>query len=142
MQQVSTHISQNLKACQNDECRLVYIRAMRNLQDPATVKSLLQHATKGSKPVSVTAMKALKNFPQRVLQYDTVQKACIQIFFQITKKFDSSARTLALDILLDAGIKDELLKDVLDYLRSPDKAFEVCNFINYCFTIFFSELIF
>ncbi|XP_026470483.1 microsomal triglyceride transfer protein large subunit-like [Ctenocephalides felis] len=129
VQQVSTHISQNLKACQNDECRLVYIRAMRNLQDPATVKSLLQHATKGSKPVSVTAMKALKNFPQRVLQYDTVQKACIQIFFQITKKFDSSARTLALDILLDAGIKDELLKDVLDYLRSPDKAFEVKQYV-------------
>lgn len=103
----------------------MYIRALRNLQDPTSVKSLLQYATKGAKAISVTAMKALRNFPRRILQYDTVQKACIQIFFQITKKFDSSARTLALDILLDAGIKDDLLKDVLEYLRSPDKAFEV-----------------
>lgn len=77
---------------------------------------------------SVTAMKALRSFPPSSWN-EKVIDASIKIFFQIPKKYDTSSRTLALDILLGANPNEDLIKNLLYYLLSNDKTFEVKKYV-------------
>lgn len=98
---------------------------MKNLKSDDTIHKLIQLALRSKdNKASVTAMKALRSFPPSSWTADVIQ-AAINIFFQIPKKFDSSSRTLALDIILGSNPTDETIKDILFYLLSNDKAFEI-----------------
>lgn len=117
-----------LKDCPDTICKLVYIRGLQNLRDPSTIDILIEIALKQSIQISVSAMKALRNFPINLfnnknrLDFD-------KIFYQATKKFDTTARILALDILLDLKPSKDQLTKLLTYLNSNDKAFEVKTYL-------------
>lgn len=107
----------------------LYIRALQNLQDPATIEALLEHAQTGEAPnLSVAALQALKAFPlgsfnsSHRLQFES-------IFYQRKRRFDSSARTLALDIILSLRPTQEQLGNFLDYLASNDRQFEIKTYV-------------
>lgn len=122
---VKESIYQGIESCEKKPCQYFFIRALKNLKSEETISKLLHIALKSKdNKASVTAMKALRSFPASSWD-ENVIKAAHKIFYQIPKKFDSSCRTLALDIILGTNPTEETIKNLLYYLLSNDKAFEI-----------------
>jgi len=51
------------------------------------------------------------------------------IFYQRTKKFDSSARTIALDILFNIKLETKDIVEMISFLGSEDRAYEVKQYL-------------
>ncbi|XP_017043716.1 microsomal triglyceride transfer protein large subunit [Drosophila ficusphila] len=125
LQQVQTYLLQGLASKEP----ILYIRALQNLQDPATIQSLLEQAQSGEDPnSSVAALQALKSFPLSSFN-STHRQQFESIFYQRKRRFDSSARTLALDIILSLRPNQEQLGYLLDYLASTDRQFEIKTYV-------------
>lgn len=125
---VKEFILKRLEECRKDNCKQKYIRGLHNLKSPKTLDVLVKLALEGSSKISVTAMKALRSFSV-FLWNDDFKAVFEDIFFQASKKFDSSARALALDILLDLKPDTEELTHIIQYLKSNDKAYEVKQYL-------------
>uniref|UniRef100_A0A182YHE5 Vitellogenin domain-containing protein n=1 Tax=Anopheles stephensi TaxID=30069 RepID=A0A182YHE5_ANOST len=128
VKKVTALLQERLKECANDFCKLKYIRGLQNLRCPGTVDDLLELAQGSSKAVGVAAMKALRSFSV-YLWNDEFRARFEDIFFQVSKRYDSSARTLALDILLDLKPDREELTHLMQFLKSSDKAYEVKQYL-------------
>ncbi|XP_021915479.1 microsomal triglyceride transfer protein large subunit isoform X2 [Zootermopsis nevadensis] len=127
--EVKVSLVDGLSGCANEECKQKYLRALRNLGLKETVPVLLRHALYGTKKTSVTAMKALRSMPPSSWD-DEVEKAAARIYYQIGKRFDSSARTLAADILLESNPSREVLRELLLSLASRvDPVHEVRQYV-------------
>lgn len=128
--QVEESLVASLRKCQDNKCKELFIRSLHNLQSPTTVSLLFEYAQQGERTVGVAAMKALRDFPQATWSANPAHKRQFQqIFFQLTRRFDSSVRTLALDILLEQMPNADELNDLLQFLRSTDKQFEVKKYL-------------
>lgn len=107
----------------------LYIRALQNLRDPLTVDELLKQATQSEEPkLSVAALQALKSFPASSFAASHRQQF-ESVFYQRQRRFDSSARTMALDVLLAMRPNAEQLGQLLDYLSSNDRQFEIKTYV-------------
>ena len=84
---------------------------------PDTVSIILKHVDSTDKKTSVSAVKALTAMPPHVIDSHVKSKLEI-VYFQIGRRYDSSARTLALDILLKHQPEREFLRNVLESLTS------------------------
>lgn len=73
-------------------------------------------------------MKTLRSLPSSAWN-DDVLKAAEHIYYQIGRKFDSSARTLALDILLESNTSKDRLKVLISSLQGNDSAYEVKQYL-------------
>lgn len=125
---VTIYLTKALSEAKDETEKEMYIRALNNLQSPKTVNLLIRKVHQSERLVSVAAMKALRNFPTNTWT-SIHRKQFDDIFFQKKRKFDSSARTLALDILLALRPGAEELRPLLQYLRSNDRAFEVKQYL-------------
>lgn len=124
---VEEAIVNELDAASGEE-RAVFLRALKNLRSPSTLDLLLEVIRKGTSKEGVYSWKAISaqdptNFEEKVF------KAARKTFYQLDKKHDSSARTLAADVLLEANPSEETLQTLLDYLKSNDKAYEVKQYV-------------
>lgn len=129
LKKIKNFILENLETeCKNSLCKILYIRALQNLRDASTVDVLLKYALEEETKVSVAAMQALKSFPTLYFN-EKHRQAFTSIFYQISKKYDSSARTLALDILLSMKPTPQQLGHLLDYLASNDRHFEIKTYV-------------
>ncbi|XP_049284948.1 microsomal triacylglycerol transfer protein [Anopheles funestus] len=128
VKKVAVLLQEKLDECSNERCKLKYIRGFQNLKCPKTVDSLLKLAQESTKSVSVAAMKALRSFSV-YLWNDEYRAKFEDIFFQVSKRYDSSARTLALDILLDLKPDYDELSHLLQFLKSTDKTYEVKQYL-------------
>ncbi|XP_050078974.1 microsomal triacylglycerol transfer protein [Anopheles maculipalpis] len=128
VKKVTALLQEKLNECVHDNCKLKYIRGLQNLKCPRTVDILLKLAQGSSKTVSVAAMKALRSFSV-YLWNDEFRARFEDIFFQVSKRYDSSARTLALDILLDLKPDRDELSHLVQFLKSSDKAYEVKQYL-------------
>jgi len=125
LQKVRTYLLQGLSSKEPT----LYIRALQNLQDPTTIDSLLEQAQSDEEHnLSVAALQALKAFPSRSFS-PSHRKQFESIFYQQKRRFDSSARTLALDIILSLRPSQEQLGHLLDYLASNDRQFEIKTYV-------------
>ncbi|KAH8271860.1 hypothetical protein KR044_008382, partial [Drosophila immigrans] len=107
----------------------LYVRALQNLRDPLTIDELLKQATQSTEPkLTVAALQALKSFPASSFAASHRQQF-ESIFYQRQRRFDSSARTLALDILMAMRPSAEQLGQLLDYLASTDRQFEIKTYV-------------
>lgn len=114
--------------CKKDRCKDKFIRGLHNLKSPKTLDVLITLAKEGDAKVSVAAMKAMRSFS--VFLWNDEFKAVFEdIFLQVSKKYDSSARALALDILLDLKPDFEELMHLMQLLKSNDKAYEVKQYL-------------
>ncbi|XP_058450990.1 microsomal triacylglycerol transfer protein [Malaya genurostris] len=125
---VQNYLIRQLNSCSKDKCKQRFIRGLHNLKSPKTLDALVKLALEGSSKVSVSAMKALRSFSV-FLWNDDFRATFEDIFFQVSKKFDSSARALALDILLDIKPDFEELTHLVQLLKSNDKAYEVKQYL-------------
>lgn len=128
VRKVRNYFTSSLNKCNVDPCRELYLNGLRNLQSPETIDQLLEHALHPERSVSVAAMKALRYFPTHVWTTKNIQQFR-DIFYQKNKRFDSSARTLALDILLDLWPDKRELQELINHLKSNDKAYEVKKYL-------------
>lgn len=128
VEKVKNLLLNQLNWCKKDKCKLKFIRGLHNLKSPKTLDVLSKLAKEGSARVSVSAMKALRSFSVYLWNEDL--KAIFEdILFQVSKKYDSSARALALDILLDLKPDYEELIHLVQLLKSNDKAYEVKQYL-------------
>ncbi|KAM7353285.1 microsomal triacylglycerol transfer protein isoform 2-T2 [Cochliomyia hominivorax] len=129
LRKIKDFVLKNLREnCEDTLCMTLYIRALQNLQDPTTISYLFKYALEGESKISVAAMQALKSFP--IIHFrENHRQAFTKIFYQIQKKYDSSARTFALDIILAMNPTPEQLGHLLDYLASNDVHFEVKTYV-------------
>ncbi|XP_034097733.1 microsomal triacylglycerol transfer protein [Drosophila albomicans] len=107
----------------------LYVRALQNLRDPLTIDVLLKQATESKDAkITVAALQALKSFT--AANFATPHRQLFEsIFYQRQRRFDSSARTLALDVLLAMRPSAEQLGQLLDYLASNDRQFELKTYV-------------
>lgn len=126
--QVEELLIKSAAKCKDKLCTELYIRSLHNLQSPSTVSHLLDYVLKPERTVSVAAMKALRDYPTTTWTPKHKQ-TFHSIFFQLRKKFDSSVRTLALDVLLELKPSEDELRHLILFLRSNDKQFEVKKYL-------------
>ncbi|PNF28005.1 hypothetical protein B7P43_G13850 [Cryptotermes secundus] len=127
--EVKMSLVDGLSKCANEECKQKYLRGLKNLGIRDTVPLLLQHALSGTKKTSVTAMKALRSLPPAAWD-DDVKTAATRIYYQLGKRFDTSSRTLAADILLESKPSREVLRELLLSLASrADPTYEVQQYV-------------
>lgn len=119
-----------LSVCTGDECKLKFLRALRNLKSPEAIPTLLEYALSDNRAISVAAWRALVALPRQAVT-DELKNAALRIFYQIGgPRRDSSARTLALDIILENEPSVEILHDLVYYLGDKDPAYEVRKYLS------------
>lgn len=119
-----------LDTCSGEECKLKFLRALRNLKSPAAIPTLLSHALSNDKTISVAAWRALAALPREAVT-DELKAAAHKVFYQIGgPRRDSSARTLALDVILESEPSEEILGNLVTYLSSNDLAYEVRKYLS------------
>lgn len=128
VEKVTNFILKSLEECKEEACQMVFLRGIQNLRAPSAIKDVLKYAVEHPYAVSVAAMKAIRVFPVDRWSKQ-IKKQFENIFYQQFKKYDSSARTLALDILLEMKPNLESLERMLQFLKSNDKAYEVKQYL-------------
>lgn len=119
-----------LETCSGEDCKLRFLRALRNLRSKAAIPTLLDYAMNGSKATSIVAWRALGQLKREHLTNE-VRTAAKRVFYQIGgPRRDSSARTLALDIILETNPTKDELQGLVEYLANQDPAYEVRRYLS------------
>lgn len=126
--EVKNFLMKSINACTDEDCKVKFIRGLQNLQSPDTIDKLFSLALNFPYQISVTAMKALKNFPKNLFAPEMKTKL-EDIFYQKKKKFDTSARTIALDILLKLKPVTADVVQMVQFLGSNDRAYEMKQYL-------------
>lgn len=128
VQDVQKLFTDSLVECSDEVCRETYLNGLQNLQSVDTIGTIFKFVDSKARSVAVAAIKALKAFPKGTWTSEHVRRF-EDIFFQYEKRYDSSIRTLALDILLQLSLNDVQLANIVSHLKSDDKAFEVKKYL-------------
>lgn len=130
VERVRQFISSSLSSCSDTDCKELYLRALNNLQSADTVDELIEYLDASERRVAVAAAKALRRFPIATWTEEHRQQFTA-IFYQLRRAYDSSVRTLALDVLLDLQPSDADLRDLVRFLNTAhfDRAFEVRKYL-------------
>lgn len=126
--QVQKYFTDSIAKCSEPSCYVQYVNGINNLQSTDLIGLLFKYVNDADRTVSVAAMKALRRFPSTIWNKRDIQQF-ENIFYQHEKQFDSSVRTLALDVVLNSKISDEQLIKLLSHLRVNDRAFEVKKYL-------------
>lgn len=126
--QVQKYFTDSIAKCDDPSCNVQYLNGINNLQSIDLIDLLFKYVKDDDRTVSVAAMKALARFPSHIWNERDIQQF-ENIFYQHGKRFDSSTRTLALDIVLSSKITEEKLIKLLSHLRANDRAFEVKKYL-------------
>lgn len=118
-----------LDTCSGEDCKLKFLRALRNLKSKTAIPTLLSHALSTNKAISVAAWQALAALPREAVTNE-LKAAAHKVFYQIGPRRDSSARTIALDIILESDPSEEILCDLVKYLNSNDSVYEVRKYLS------------
>lgn len=118
-----------LDTCSGEDCKLKFLRALRNLKSPMAIPTLLSHALSTNKAISVAAWRALAALPSEAVT-DELKAAARRVFYQIGPRRDSSVRTIALNMILESNPSEDILCDLVKYLNSNDSAYEVRKYLD------------
>lgn len=129
VQEVQNYINKSLSECKDASCHEQFLNGLNNLQSTDVVSVLFSYVNHSERSVSVAAMRALARFPVSMWNLQQIQQF-ENVFFQEEKKFDSSTRTLALDVILNAKLSDDQLKKLISHLKTADRAFEVKKYLS------------
>lgn len=127
--EVKNYLLKSMNKCaDDDECKLTFIRGLGNLRSPDTLDKLLHIAENFPYKVSVSAMKSLKKFNSEQIPIEWKDRLR-RIFLQSRKKFDSSARAIALDLYTNQHLNENDIAELIEFLRSNDSAFEMKQYL-------------
>ncbi|XP_034947067.1 microsomal triglyceride transfer protein large subunit [Chelonus insularis] len=129
-EKVRVSLEIGLDTCTSDECRLKFLRALRNLRSKASIPVLMDFAMNGTKSTSIAAWRALGSMDPKYIT-DDLKIAAKRIFYQIGgPKKDSTVRTLAADIVLNNDPSAEDIREFFEYLSTKDTMYEVKRYIS------------
>lgn len=129
VQNVEQLLLNSLSKCKDDSsCFESYLNGLQNLQSNETIDTLFTHVDNRIRTVALAAIKALKTFPKHLWTSEHV-KHFEHIFYQTAKKYDSSIRTLALDVLLQLNLNKIQITKLVKHLKSDDKSYEVKKYL-------------
>ncbi|RZC38190.1 microsomal triglyceride transfer protein large subunit [Asbolus verrucosus] len=111
-----------------NENRHIFLRALKNLKSKTTIPLLLKIIKTGTPKEAVLAFKALKSMNPKLWDKEVLKSARLA-FLQLDQKYDSSSRTLAIDMLLESKPSDDVLRDLVYYLKTNDSSFEVKQYV-------------
>ncbi|XP_031836088.2 microsomal triacylglycerol transfer protein isoform X1 [Nomia melanderi] len=130
VEKARTSLELGLDSCTGEECKLKFLRALRNLRSTASIPTLLKFAISKDKAISIAAWKALAVMPKDSIT-DEVKVVAKRVFYQIGgPKRDSSVRTAALDIVLENNPSKEDIRGLVMYLASSDSAYEIRKYLS------------
>ncbi|XP_048761534.2 microsomal triglyceride transfer protein large subunit-like [Ostrea edulis] len=123
------YVESELKACVEEGCILLYIRSVGNSGLPKFLPLLLDQAQNSqSSAVSLTAIQSLRRMQINDFRQE-VFPVLKSIFHQNKRKYDSSVRIAALEILLQNGVSTgELCNIVLSAIYDQTE-FEVSTYL-------------
>lgn len=133
LKSVRLYITEDLiKDCKNNDvpCVLRFLRALKNLKDPRTLDTLFENVIKGNDiKTATTAMDAITSFS--IEQFTQTQRQYFtDIFYQLYRRYDSSVRLMALDMILQIKpIERQILQQLLQYLSTKDRHFEIKTYV-------------
>lgn len=110
---VNKFFIKKLEACSGADCTQMYMRVLKNLGSRETLPIIIKHIDNKDKKTSVGAVKALRSLIAASSLDDQVKQKLQQVYFELGRRYDSSARTLALDTLLEYNPDSSFLLDVL-----------------------------
>lgn len=93
------------------------MRVLRNLASVEMLPIILAHIDSKDRKTSVGAIKALRALPDEVFDDATVKQKLQKVYFQMSRRYDSSSRTLALDTLLEHKPDSDFLLGLLTSLN-------------------------
>ncbi|KAK5641229.1 hypothetical protein RI129_009776 [Pyrocoelia pectoralis] len=111
-----------------DEERYACLRALKNLKSNTSIPKLLEVLKNGTVKEQVLVWKALASFHPSQWNEEVLSRA-VTTFFQMDRKHDTSSRTLALDIMLEAKPSDSLLQRLIFFLTTKYKNCEVLQYL-------------
>lgn len=122
MEDIHALFLQNLEACPNEDCTQMYMRVLKNLRSKKTLPVILKYVDNKDKKTSVGAIKALRALVAFSSLDNEVKQKLQRVYFQLGRSYDSSARSLALDTLLEHQPDSGFLLDLLNSISQSDKA--------------------
>lgn len=125
---VLNYFNESIAQCEEISCFVEYLNGFNNLQSPKAIALLFSHINDSDRTVAVAAAKALRKYPSSLWNRQHI-KQFEEIFYQKEKRFDSSVRTLALDIVLDTKLSDNQISKLVAYYKSTDRAYEVKKYL-------------
>ncbi|XP_022315844.2 microsomal triglyceride transfer protein large subunit-like [Crassostrea virginica] len=122
-------IETELKACEEEECKLLYIRSIGNAGLVKLLPLLLDQARNSkSSTVSLTAIQGLRRMQISDFR-DEVNQVLKSIFHQNKRTYDSSVRIAALEILLQNGLSTGELRNIVLSAMYDQSEFEVSTYL-------------
>lgn len=125
---IDTFLWEHFMKCKDLECSAEYLRGYLNLRLVNRIPDLLIIVQKQHKVLGTIAMKALQHFPLDAFS-EKSQNILHSIFHQTIRRFDSSIRTLALDILMKGEMDLVATRDLLQVLKHQEKSYEVKQYL-------------
>ncbi|XP_065208130.1 microsomal triacylglycerol transfer protein-like [Planococcus citri] len=126
--EVYSFITEKMSQCkQDDPCKITFIRSLKNLGSPHSKSLLLDFALNGTRSVTVNALKVLYVLPHSSWD-EQVLSAMEKIYYQKDKKYDSSSRVIAVDILLEADPSEQTVRHLVKSLLSHS-SFEIRKYL-------------
>lgn len=125
---VLDYLNNSISECKTTACYIQYLNGFNNLQSTDTIEILFEYVNDTDRSIAVAAAKALRKFPSSIWNAEQIHQF-EDIFYEHDKRFDSSVRTLCLDIILETKLSDEKLKKLIFHLKSLDRAFEVKKYL-------------
>ncbi|KAK9887789.1 hypothetical protein WA026_000102 [Henosepilachna vigintioctopunctata] len=126
-QKIERYILEKLRESKG-ETSFPYLRAIKNLKSQTTIPDLLKKIKEGTLKEGVFAWKALKAFGKDNWTTE-VKSVARKSFLQLDRKYDTSSRTIASEILLQSNPDDKTLNEMIYYLASNDTATEVKQYV-------------
>lgn len=127
--EVTNYFNESISNCKETSCFVQYLNGFNNLQSPKAVELLFTYINDTDRSVAVAAAKALRKYPTSLWNRKQIEQF-EDIFYQTEKRFDSSVRTLALDIVLDRKLSDKQLNKLIGYYKAIDRAYEVKKYLH------------
>jgi len=116
--EIEEYLINSLTSCDGENkglCQQLYLRALKNLKSKPTVPLLFDALTTADSKTSVVAMKAIHAMPDSYID-PKYRPTLIKIIKRLGRKYDSSVRTLALDVILRTTPSKGELKELVKFL--------------------------
>lgn len=126
LQDIEDYLVNSLSTCSKDDvsaCQKLYLRALKNLKAKSTLGVLFDYVqnAKDAK-VSVVAMKSIHAMPDIYIEA-RYRPQLVKIIKQLGRKYDSSVRTMSLDLILRNSPTKQEISEIVGHLlkRLSDK---------------------
>lgn len=113
--EATSYFQHQLQRCESTPCQLLYVSALKTLQQRESVSLLLDLVRTAPRKAAINAMRAVQTMPADYVD-EQVVKQLEKIFLGLDRRHDSSVKIIAADLLLQHKPSEEFLRRLLEEL--------------------------